>query len=67
MYAALHTFIDPRDGFRLYKAGESWPRPGYDPDPRHTAALLGETGAPPLIRRIPEAQPARPRRRAEKK
>ena len=41
MFTVIRTFVDPWDGCRLYKAGGSWPRPGYDPPPDAIPALLG--------------------------
>lgn len=49
MFTVVRTFVDPWDGCRLYKAGGSWPRPGYDPLPDVTRALLGAGGGLPLI------------------
>ena len=59
MFTVIHTFVDPWDGCRLYEAGGSWPRPGYDPPPDTIRALLGAGGGQPLIAGpVPEADPS---------
>lgn len=59
MFTVIHTFVDPWDGCRLYEAGGSWPRPGYDPPPDAIPALLGAGGGLPLIAEpVPEADPS---------
>lgn len=58
MFTVISTFVDPWDGCRLYEAGGSWPRPGYDPPPDAIPALLGAGGGLPLILALPEAHPA---------
>ena len=49
MKKALVTFIDPADGCHLYKAGDPFPRDGYDPTPETMARLTGGNGCAALI------------------
>lgn len=71
-YLVLRSFIDPRDGGRLYRAGGSYPRPGYSPAPEHLRRLDGSEGRPALILSmdaqrdlIPQAAPAARKGRAK--
>lgn len=39
MYKALTDFIDLRDNYRKYRAGDTFPRKGYDPGEERIAEL----------------------------
>jgi len=41
MYKALTDFIDLQDNYRKYRAGDTFPRTGYDPGEERIAELAG--------------------------
>lgn len=41
MYVVLTRFADLRDGNRIYEAGDTYPRPGFDVSPDRLAELAG--------------------------
>jgi hypothetical protein len=41
MYKALTDFIDLQDNYRKYRAGDTFPRKGYDPGEERIAELAG--------------------------
>ena len=40
-YIALTRFADLQDGNRIYEAGDTYPRPGFDVSPERLAELAG--------------------------
>lgn len=58
MYRALMRFADLQDGNRIYEAGETYPRPGFDVTPERIAELAGRDNRMgyPLIEAV-EAPP----------
>lgn len=48
-YSVLRTFVDAEDGCRLYQAGGTYPRVGYEPSPERVRQLDGSEGRPALI------------------
>lgn len=64
MYKALVRFADLQDGNRIYEAGETYPRLGFDVGPQRIAELAGRDNRmgypliqavePPVKTRMPE-------------
>lgn len=70
MKKVLYTFIDAADGYHLYKAGDTFPREGYEPTPEKIAELSGGNGNTPLIEaetEKPEATKPAAKRKTTKK
>lgn len=58
MYVVIERFADLQDNNRIYEAGDSYPRPGFDVSAERLAELAGSdnrTGRP-LIKRVERAE-----------
>ena len=54
MYVTLQRFADLKDHNRIYEAGETYPRPGFDVSAERLAELEGSDNLArkPLIKRV---------------
>lgn len=62
MYKALTDFIDLQDNYRKYRAGDTFPRKGYDPGEERIASLAGTNNrrGVPVIAEVPKKAAVKP-------
>lgn len=69
MYKVVDSFFDLQDGNRYYRAGDEYPRPGFEVSAERIADLAGDGNrmGHPLIVAIKPKEEERPTRKRVKK